>query len=82
MQASMDDIKDRYGVERKDAEELQKRAGKMAGAMAAFCERMGHRDLALLISRFQVRLERTSHAKHFSAVRQPISSTSHESLPA
>ena len=54
MQASMDHIRERYGVERKEAEELQKRAGKMAGAMAAFCERMGHRDLALLISRFQV----------------------------
>ena len=54
MQASMEHIRERYGVERKDAEELQKKAGKMAGAMAAFCERMGHRDLALLISRFQV----------------------------
>ena len=56
----MDHISDRYGVERKDAEELQKKAGKMAGAMAAFCERMGHRDLALLISRFQVSC--TTHA--------------------
>ena len=59
----MDHIRYRYGVERKDAEELQKKAGKMAGAMAAFCERMGHRDLALLISRFQVSCHLSCHLR-------------------
>ena len=71
MQASMEHIKERYGVERKDAEELQKKAGKMAGAMAAFCERMGHRDLALLISRLQVSCMHMSLAMRLSVIGIP-----------
>jgi len=50
----MDHIKGRYGVEPKNAQELQENAAKMANNMAAFCERMGYRDLEVLISRFQV----------------------------
>lgn len=85
MQASMDHIKERYGVERKDAEELQKKAGKMAGAMAAFCERMGHRDLALLISRFQVGCSPVPCIVHLP-VQPPssvsLASMSHGGVPA
>ena len=50
----MEHIKGRYGVEAKNAQELQENAAKMANNMAAFCERMGYRDLEVLISRFQV----------------------------
>ena len=52
--ASAEHIKERYGVERKELHALKERAAKMAGAMAAFCERMGYRDLEVLITRFQV----------------------------
>lgn len=50
----MEAIKERYGAERKEVEGLKERAATMAGAMAAFCERMGYKDLEVLISRFQV----------------------------
>lgn len=54
LQAGMEYIKNRYGVEPKNCQELQENAAKMANNMAAFCERMGYRDLEVLISRFQV----------------------------
>ena len=50
----MEAIKERYGAERREVEGLKERAATMAGAMAAFCERMGYKDLEVLISRFQV----------------------------
>lgn len=33
---------------------LQERAGKFAGILAAFCERLSWRDLEALIAKFQV----------------------------
>ncbi|CAL8465203.1 g4738 [Coccomyxa elongata] len=48
-------ILERYGVKRFVAQQLQEQAGKHAGMMAAFCERMGWRNLEMLIAAFQSR---------------------------
>jgi DNA polymerase theta len=50
-------IFERYGVARYVTQQLQEQAGKHAGMMAAFCERMGWADLEILIAKFQVRLQ-------------------------
>ncbi len=67
LQASMEAIKERYGAERKEVEGLKERAATMAGAMAAFCERMGYKDLEVLISRFQVSAGRTTPTQHHAS---------------
>ncbi len=46
-------ILERYGVKRFVTQQLQEQAGKHAGMMAAFCERMGWRNLEMLIAAFQ-----------------------------
>ncbi len=46
-------IFERYGVKRFVTQQLQEQAGKHAGMMAAFCERMGWRNLEMLIAAFQ-----------------------------
>ena len=48
-------IFERYGVKRFVTQQLQEQAGKHAGMMAAFCERMGWRNLEMLIAAFQAR---------------------------
>lgn len=48
-------IWDMYGVKRFVTQQLQEQAGKHAGMMAAFCERMGWRNLEMLIAAFQAR---------------------------
>jgi hypothetical protein len=47
-------VYERYGVMRYVTQQLQDQAGKHAGMMAAFCERMGWSDLEILIAKFQV----------------------------
>jgi DNA polymerase theta len=45
----------RYGVEPSAVKALQEAAGKSAGRLAAFCERLGYADQEVLLARFQAR---------------------------
>ncbi|EIE23289.1 hypothetical protein COCSUDRAFT_42188 [Coccomyxa subellipsoidea C-169] len=63
-------IFERYGVKRFVTQQLQEQAGKHAGMMAAFCERMGWRNLEMLIAAFQAGAPPISRA--LAGVKQEI----------
>lgn len=56
MQTHAQKLDREYGVLRYRAQALQEQAGKYAGMVAKFCQRMGWTDLEGLIARLQVRL--------------------------
>ena len=47
-------LAEEFGVPRFRAQALQEQAGKHAGKVANFCQRMGWADLEVLIARLQV----------------------------
>ena len=49
----MEDCAQNFKVQAEKIAGLQDRAGKFAGMLAAFCERLGWRDLEALIAKFQ-----------------------------
>ena len=51
---SVEECAKNYGVEATQIGGLQDRGGRFAGMLAAFCERLGYRDLEALIAKFQV----------------------------
>ena len=54
-QVSVEECARNFKVQAEKIAGLQDRAGKFAGMLAAFCERLGWRDLEALIAKFQVR---------------------------
>ena len=53
-QVSVEECARNFKVQAERIGGLQERAGKFAGMLAAFCERLGWRDLEALIAKFQV----------------------------
>lgn len=51
---TIEEVAERFKLPRGALQGLQERAGKSAGMVAAFCERLGWQDLEMLIAKFQV----------------------------